>query len=62
MMFRQVGVCAFDLDETFAADGLITASGAVQIGGVRQETDGAFCGILVEEYFEGLTVDERVVR
>lgn len=52
---------SLNLDEAFAANGLVTAAGVVQVWRVRQEADRTFGSVLVEENFEGLSVDKRVV-
>src|SRR4051812_36194233 len=49
---REVGFRSLDLDETFRAYGLVAASGAVEVGRIVEEANGAFTCVLVEYSFE----------
>jgi hypothetical protein len=57
-----VRICTLDLDKTFTADGLVAASGLVEVRRVGEEANGAFGGIFVEKDFQGLAIYERIRR
>jgi len=62
VVLGQMRVGALDLDKALAANGLVAAAGAIEVGGIRKETDGALRGVLVQVDLDRLTVDERIVR
>ena len=62
MMLWYMRIGTLDLDETFAANRLITAPGFVQVAWIVQAADGAFTRILVEICLEGLSVHQRISR
>lgn len=57
----EMRIRPLNLDEAFAANGLVAAAGVVQVWRVRQEADRTFGSVLVEENFERLSVDKGVV-
>jgi hypothetical protein len=61
MMFGEMGISALDLNKAFAANGLITTSGVIQVRRVCQETDRTLISILVQEDLERLAVDKGIV-
>jgi hypothetical protein len=62
MTFGKVWVGALDLDKTLAADGLVAASGVVEVWRVVEEADGAFSALFVKEHFERLSIYKWIVR
>jgi hypothetical protein len=62
MMLRKVRISALDLNETFAADILVTASGAVQVRRICQEADRALLSVFVKENLHGLAVHKGIMR
>jgi hypothetical protein len=51
-----------DLHKALAADRLVATPRVVQVWRVRQETDGAIDGILVQKDFNGLSIDKGIMR
>ena len=60
-MLWGVRVRALDLHEAFGANGLITASGVVQVWRIVEETDRTFACVFVQIDFDGLPVDKWVL-
>ena len=59
-MLRRMWIRAFDLDKAFGADRLLTTPGSVQVRGIIEETNRAFCCVLVQIDFNWLSVDEGI--
>lgn len=53
---------AFDLDEAFRTDRLLTTPGSVQVRRIIQEADGAFRSVLVQIDLDWLSIDKGVWR
>lgn len=59
--FGIVRVGSLDLHKAFAADGLVTATGVIEVRRIVEETNGTFGCILVEVYLERLAIDKGIV-
>ena len=57
----RMRVGPLDLHEALGADGLVAAAGAVEVGRVEEEADGALGRVLVQIGLQGLPVDLRVL-
>lgn len=59
-MVWRVGIGALDLNETFRAYRLVTASGTVEIRRIVKETDRTLACVFVEGDFNRLPIDKWV--
>ena len=57
MMFRRMGIGAFDLHKAFGADGLIATSSVVEVRWVVEKADGTLGSVPVERSLQRPAVD-----
>lgn len=62
MTLWEVWVRSLDLYKTLTADGLVAASGVVEVGRIVEEADWALAAIFVQKHFERLPIDEWIIR